>query len=162
VPKNNRGNRRSNNNNPEGYNQFNSGWMDTARERPVAAAGLAAAAVGASVFLWSRRSQISEQLSNLSDQIGEWNENMGSRGGSEDYEMAGSESSFSGSTGGSSGNQFGGSGMSGSGTSGSTGSGMSGGSGMGTTTGSTGSGMMGGSTGSNGGKRGGKGGNSPS
>ena len=102
------GNRgRSKNNNPEGYNQFNSGWRETARERPVAAAAAAAAAVGASVFLWSRRSQISEQISNLSDQIGEWSENMNSRGGSEEFEMTGGESSFEGSSAtGSSGSQF--------------------------------------------------------
>ena len=100
MPRNNRGNRRSNNNNPEGYNQFSSGWRDTARERPIATAAAAAAAVGASVFLWSRRSQISEQLSNISDQLGEWSENANSRQGAEDYELAGGGSSFSGSTGG--------------------------------------------------------------
>ena len=103
MPKNNRGNRRSNNNTPAGNNQYSSGWMDSARERPVAAAGLAAAAVGASVFLWSRRSQISEQLSNISDQIGEWGEAMNARG-SEEVEMAGGESSYSS---GSDGSQFG-------------------------------------------------------
>ena len=69
------------NNNPEGRNQYSSGWMDTARERPIAAAATAAAAVGAGVFLWSRRNQISDQLSNLSDQISDWTENM--RSGSE-------------------------------------------------------------------------------
>jgi hypothetical protein len=108
------GNRRSKNNNPEGYNQYNRGWIDTARERPVATAAAAAAAVGASVFLWSRRSQISEQLNNLSDQIGEWNETMSARGGSEEFEMAGGESSFSGSSAsGSSANRSPGSGSSG-------------------------------------------------
>jgi hypothetical protein len=50
--------------------------MDSARERPMAAAATAAAAVGAGVFLWSKRNQISEQLSNLSDQISDWTENM--------------------------------------------------------------------------------------
>lgn len=64
-----------NNNNPEGRNQY-SGWMDTARDRPIAAATTAAAVVGASVFLWSRRNQISDQLSNLSDQISDWTQNM--------------------------------------------------------------------------------------
>ena len=102
MPRNNRGNRRSNNNNPEGYNQFSSGWRDTARERPIATAAAAAAAVGASVFLWSRRNQISEQLSNISDQLGEWSENANSRPGAEDYELAGGGSSFSSSTGSSS------------------------------------------------------------
>ncbi len=99
MPKNNRNNRgggnrsrRSNNNNPEGYNQYNSGWMDTARERPVAAAAAAAAAVGAGVFLWSKRGQISEQLSHISDQLGEWTENMSSE---RELEMAGGETAFS-------------------------------------------------------------------
>jgi len=64
-----------NNNNPEGRNQY-SGWMDSARDRPITAALTTAAAVGAGVFLWSRRNQISDQLGNLTDQIGEWTENM--------------------------------------------------------------------------------------
>jgi len=80
MASNNRGGNRGNrgrsgrNNNPEGYNQYNSGWMDTARERPFAAAATAAAAVGAGVFLWSRRNQISDQIANLSDQISDWRE----------------------------------------------------------------------------------------
>ena len=68
-------NRKPKNNNPEGYNQFNSAWMDSARDRPAATAAIAAAALGAGIFLWSRRSQISEQLSQLGGQIGEWNAN---------------------------------------------------------------------------------------
>ena len=71
-----RTNQRGRNNNPEGRNQYSNGWMDTARERPFAAAATAAAAVGAGVFLWSRRNQISDQISNLSDQLGEWTSNM--------------------------------------------------------------------------------------
>ena len=63
--------RGSSNNNPEGHNQY-SGWMDTAKDRPMAAAAAAAAAVGAGVFLWSRRNQISEQISHLSDQVAGW------------------------------------------------------------------------------------------
>ena len=72
---NNRGGR---NNNPSGRNQYSSDWgvMEMARERPIAAAAAAAGAAAAGLFLWSRRSQISNQLSNLSDQIGEWTENM--------------------------------------------------------------------------------------
>lgn len=54
--------------------------MEMARERPIAAAAAAAGAAAAGLFLWSKRSQISQQLSNLSDQIGEWTENMGSSG----------------------------------------------------------------------------------
>jgi len=80
-----------NNNNPEGRNQY-SGWTDTARDRPMATAAVAAAAVGAGVFLWSRRDQISNQISQLSDQIGQWNEGRhNSR--DEGMEMAGSSSS---------------------------------------------------------------------
>ncbi|MBA3511641.1 hypothetical protein [Sphingomonas sp.] len=96
--------RRSKNNNPEGHNQYSNGWMDTARERPVAAAAAAAAAVGAGVFLWSKRGQISDQLSQLSDQIGEWTENMSSE---REFEMAGGENRFSASTGGGASGDFG-------------------------------------------------------
>ena len=73
-----RNNQRSRNNNPSGRNQYSGGVMDMARDRPFAAAGMAAAAVGAGVFLWSKRNQISEQISNLSDQFSEWSQNMGS------------------------------------------------------------------------------------
>lgn len=55
---------------------WSAGVLDLARERPVAAAAVAAGAAAAGLFLWSKRSQISSQLSNLSDQIGEWTENM--------------------------------------------------------------------------------------
>ncbi len=67
------------NNNPTGRNQYSDwGVMEIARERPFAAAAAAAGAAAAGLFLWSRRAQISDQLSNLSDQIGEWREGMGS------------------------------------------------------------------------------------
>ena len=82
------------NNNPEGRNQFSGGFRDMARERPVAAAVTAAGAVAAGVFLWSRRSQISEQLSNISDQLGEWNEN---RSSDQQFEGVGGGAEFSGS-----------------------------------------------------------------
>jgi hypothetical protein len=52
--------------------------MEMARERPLAAAAAAAGAAAAGLFLWSKRTQISNQLSNLSDQIGEWTSSMGS------------------------------------------------------------------------------------
>jgi hypothetical protein len=84
------------NNNPEGRNQYSNSWMDTARERPMAAAATAAAAVGAGVFLWSRRNQISDQLSNLSDQISEWTENMRSGNEGDEFETADSTGSTSG------------------------------------------------------------------
>lgn len=54
------------------------GVTEMVRERPIAAAAAAAGAAAAGLFLWSKRAQISDQLSNLSDQIGEWTENMGS------------------------------------------------------------------------------------
>ena len=80
---NNRGGR---NNNPGGRNQYSDwGVVDIARERPFAAAAAAAGAAAAGLFLWSRRAQISNQLSNLSAQIGEWSENMSSNwSGSDD------------------------------------------------------------------------------
>jgi hypothetical protein len=86
-----RNNQRGRNNNPEGRNQYSS-WTDTARDRPFAAAATAAAAVGAGVFLWSRRNQISEQISNLADQISDWREGMAS--GSTSSQETGTEQGF--------------------------------------------------------------------
>ena len=74
-------NRGGRNNNPQGHNQYDRGWVDTAKERPMATAAAAAAAVGAGVFLWSRRNQITDQISNLSDQISDWRAGMGTDGG---------------------------------------------------------------------------------
>src|SRR3954468_7320768 len=54
----------------------NWGVSEMVRERPIAAAAAAAGAAAAGLFLWSRRAQISNQLSNLTDQIGDWSENM--------------------------------------------------------------------------------------
>ena len=73
------GNRGGRNNNPSGRNQYSDwGVMEMARERPLAAAAAAAGAAAAGLFLWSKRAQISDQLSNLSDQIGEWREGWSS------------------------------------------------------------------------------------
>src|SRR5881227_2514673 len=58
------------------------GVTELVRERPIAAAAAAAGAAAAGLFLWSRRAQISNQLSSLSDQIGEWTDNMGGSGSS--------------------------------------------------------------------------------
>src|SRR3982751_7088867 len=77
------GNRGGRNNNPSGRNQYSGGVMDLARDRPMAAAAVAAGAAAAGLFLWSRRAQISDQLSGLSDQLGEWSEGM--RGGGSDF-----------------------------------------------------------------------------
>ena len=73
MARNNRGGR---NNNPSGRNQYSWGVMEMARERPVAAAAAAAGAAAAGLFLWSKRAAISDQLSSLSDQIGEWTDGM--------------------------------------------------------------------------------------
>src|SRR5205085_575595 len=67
------------NNNPEGHNQYDSGWVSSARENPLTTAAAVGGAVAAGVFLWSRRNQISDQIGNLSDQISEWRDSYGSQ-----------------------------------------------------------------------------------
>jgi hypothetical protein len=52
------------------------GVTEMVREHPLTAAATAAGAAAAGLFLWSRRAQISNQLSNLSDQIGEWSQSF--------------------------------------------------------------------------------------
>jgi len=65
------------NNNPSGRNQYSDwGVTEMVRERPFAAAAAAAGAAAAGLFLWSKRAQISSQLSHLSDQFGEWTESF--------------------------------------------------------------------------------------
>ena len=72
-----RNNNRGRNNNPSGRNQYSDwGVTELVRDRPIAAAAVAAGAAAAGLFLWSRRSQISDQITSLSDQIGEWTDNM--------------------------------------------------------------------------------------
>ena len=72
---NNRGGR---NNNSRGRNQYSDwGVMEMVRERPLAATAAAAGAAAAGLFLWSKRTQISDQLNNLSDQFGEWKDRSG-------------------------------------------------------------------------------------
>jgi hypothetical protein len=71
-------NRGGRNNNPSGRNQHSDwGVIEMARERPLAAAATAAGAAAAGLFLWSKRTQISDQLSNLTDQFGEWKASSG-------------------------------------------------------------------------------------
>ena len=81
------------NNNPEGKNQYSGSWKETAKDRPMTTAAAAAAAVGAGVFLWSRRNQISEQLSGLSEQISEWRDSLSSSSEAS-FEDSGSSESF--------------------------------------------------------------------
>ena len=85
-------NRKSNNSGSFG------GVMDMARERPIAAAAAAAGAVAASVFLWSKRSQISDQLSHLSEQVGEWTDTMNANKGEPDLAAVVGDRSVTGST----------------------------------------------------------------
>jgi len=88
----NRGGNRSRggrNNNPEGRNQY-SGVTGTVREYPIATAAAVGGAVAAGVFLWSRRNQISDQISSLADQISDWRDGLGS-----DSEFAGEETGSS-------------------------------------------------------------------
>ena len=73
---NNRGGNRGRNNNPSGRNQYSNGWMDSVTDRPLATAAAVGGAVAAGVFLWSRRNQISDQLSSLSQQISDWRDGM--------------------------------------------------------------------------------------
>jgi hypothetical protein len=75
-------NRGGRNNNPSGRNQYSDwGVVDMVRERPIAAAAAAAGAAATGLFLWSKRAQISDQLSNLSEQVGQWTDGMRSGNG---------------------------------------------------------------------------------
>lgn len=50
----------------------NSGsFLSVVRDRPFTAAAIAAGAAGASAFLWAKRAQLTEQVNNLSEAIGE-------------------------------------------------------------------------------------------
>lgn len=86
---------RGRNNNPSGRNQYSSDWMSSVKDRPIAAAAVAAASVGAGVFLWSKRNALSEQMSNLSSQISDWTASMRSNNEPE-LETIGGEGSPSG------------------------------------------------------------------
>src|SRR3954471_23720133 len=88
------------NHNPEGRNQY-SGVMSTARDNPLATAAAVGGAVAAGVFLWPRRNQVSHQIGNLADQIGEWRDNLGSDSdfGSQGGSSGGSFMASSGSSG---------------------------------------------------------------
>jgi hypothetical protein len=56
------------------------------RDNPLAAAAAVGGAVAAGLFLWSRRNQISDQISDLAEQISDWRENSGSSGSSAAYD----------------------------------------------------------------------------
>jgi hypothetical protein len=59
------------NNNSGGRNQYG-GVTGAARANPLAAAAAVGSAVATGVFLWSRRSRLSEQIESLSNQVKEW------------------------------------------------------------------------------------------
>jgi hypothetical protein len=76
------GNRRGrvNKNKSESRNQHR-GIISTARDNPVATAAAVGGAVAAGVFLWSRRNQISDQIGNVAEQIGDWRDGSATEGG---------------------------------------------------------------------------------
>ena len=76
----NRSNSRSNDQSMMGH------WTDTAKDNPVKTAAAAAGAVAAGVFLWSKRNQISNQITRLSEQVTDWADDM--RSGSSSRELA--------------------------------------------------------------------------
>ena len=77
---------RGRNNNPTGRNQYSGDWMSTVKERPMTAAAVAAASVGAGVFLWSKRNQISEGFSSGMDRLSELkSERMGGGRSQEEF-----------------------------------------------------------------------------
>ena len=76
MPNNQRG---GNNNNSEGRNQYTNEWVATAKDHPIATAAAVAGAVGAGVFLWSKRNQVSNQVNRISRTAGEMSRRAGSR-----------------------------------------------------------------------------------
>jgi hypothetical protein len=69
------------NNNDRSQQPMMSGWVDSAKERPFVAAAAVGGAVAAGAFLWSRRNQISDQLSSFSGQDSDRSETMRSQQG---------------------------------------------------------------------------------
>lgn len=67
-----------------GQNGWASAIVRLARERPFAATIVATGAAAAGIFLWSKRTQISNQLTSLSDQIGEWKDPESTNGTTDD------------------------------------------------------------------------------
>ena len=61
-------------------------WTESARDHPMTTAAAAAGAAAAGVFLWSKRNQISDQISHLSHQISDFAEDF--RSGSSSRELA--------------------------------------------------------------------------
>ena len=89
---NNRSNYSSSNSSRSSSKPMMSGWASTAKERPVATAAAVGAAAAAGVFLWSRRNQISDQLSHMNEQISDWSNNRKSEHDSQSGSMSGRSS----------------------------------------------------------------------
>ena len=87
---------KNNSNNRRGEDRsIMSSWSDTAKDKPFATAAAAAGAVAAGVFLWSRRNQITDQISRLSNQITDWADEMRSGGtNAEEFAIAGDTGTF--------------------------------------------------------------------
>jgi len=65
------------------------GFMDTARERPLASAAVVAGVAAAGAFLWSRRGQISDVFNDGMDRLSELKaERMGASSGRSQTELA--------------------------------------------------------------------------
>ena len=62
-------------------------WGQTAKDNPLKSAAIAAGAVATGVFLWSKRNEISNQISELSDQIADWTNEMRNGGGSRELAL---------------------------------------------------------------------------
>ena len=73
--------RERNNNNPKGHNQYTNGWKDAAKDYPLATAAAVAGAVGAGVFLWSKRNQVSNQVGKISQTANEMSRKAGNKAG---------------------------------------------------------------------------------
>ena len=87
-------NSRSNNNRSRSSNRSSdeplmSQWGETAKDNPFKTAAVAAGAVAAGVFLWSKRNEISNQISELSDQIADWTNEMRNGGDSRELALTG-------------------------------------------------------------------------
>jgi hypothetical protein len=61
-------------------------WAEAAKHNPVKTAAAAAGAAAAGVFLWSKRNEISNQISRLSEQVTDWAEDI--RSGSSSRDLA--------------------------------------------------------------------------
>lgn len=69
--------RGKNNNNPHGHNQYTNEWLEGAKDHPVATAAAVAGAVGAGLYLWSKRDKVGNQVSKISRTANEMSQRAG-------------------------------------------------------------------------------------